>query len=81
MTALLILSVGALCIVCFVVGARVGQKVVKGEEIKLPNINPIEIIQEAQNKKQAQMEQDRLDTIMRNIEGYDGTGRGQEDVP
>jgi uncharacterized protein YneF (UPF0154 family) len=81
MTALLILSVGALCIVCFVVGARVGQKVVKGEEIKLPNINPIEIIQEAQNKKQAQMEQDKIDTIMRNIEGYDGTGRGQEDVP
>lgn len=81
MTALLILSVGALCIVCFVVGARVGQKVVKGEPIELPKVNPMEIIRERQDKKQAQMEQDKLETIMRNIEGYDGTSRGQEDVP
>jgi hypothetical protein len=36
---------------------------------------------EREAKKEAQMEQDRIDTIMRNIEGYDGTSRGQEDVP
>jgi hypothetical protein len=81
MEVLLILAVGALCIVCFVVGAKVGQKVAKGEDITLPNIDPMEAIRAKQDKKQAQMEQDRIDTIMRNIEGYDGTGRGQEDVP
>lgn len=81
MEALLLLIMGASNIACLVIGAKVGQKVVKGEDIKLPNLNPMEIIQARQNKKQAQMEQDKLDTIMRNIEGYDGTGKGQEDVP
>ena len=30
--------------------------------------------------EEAQMEQDKIDTIMRNIERYDGTSQGQEDV-
>ena len=41
MEILLVLVVGTLCIVCFFVGAKVGQKVVNKEEIKLPNLNPI----------------------------------------
>ena len=77
----LVCAVGAMCIVCFMVGAKVGQTVSKGEEVKLPNINPIEAYREHEAKKEAQMEQNRIDTIMRNIEGYDGTGRGQDDVP
>jgi hypothetical protein len=63
------------------IGAKVGQAVSKGEEVKLPNINPLEAYRERTAKKEAEMEQDRIDTIMRNIEGYDGTGKGQEDVP
>ena len=78
---LTILVAGALNVACFVTGARVGQKVVKGEEIKLPTINPMEAYREREDKREAQKEQDRLDTIMRNIEAYDGTSRGQEDVP
>lgn len=81
MEALLLLVMGVTNVVCFVIGARVGQKVIKGEEVKLPMPNPINAIKEHNNKKQAEWEQDRLDTIMRNIEGYDGTSRGQEDVP
>ena len=81
MEVLLVLTVGALCICCFVIGAKVGQTVSKGEEIKLPTINPIEVYREREAKKEAQMEQDRLDTIMRNIECFDGTSKGQEDVP
>jgi hypothetical protein len=80
MDALLLAVMGAVNIACFIIGAKVGQKVVKGEDIELPTINPMEIIRERQDKKQAQMEQDKLDTIMRNIEAYDGTGKGQEDV-
>ncbi len=77
----LVLVVGAMCIVCFMVGAKVGQTVSKGEDVKLPTINPIEVYREHENKKNAKMEQERLDTIMRNIEAYDGTGDRQEDVP
>ena len=78
---ILILVVGALCIVCFFVGAKVEQKVNKGETLELPKVNPIEIIREKQEKREAKKEQERIDTIMRNIEMYDGTSNGQEDVP
>ena len=81
MEVLLLLVMGIANIVCFVIGAKVGQAVSKGEDIKTPTVNPLKAYREHEAKKEAQMEQHRIDTIMRNIEGYDGTGRGQEDVP
>lgn len=66
-------------IICFMVGAKVGQKVSKGEEVKLPN--PVKVIQEHQEQKEAKKEQDRFDTILKNIESYDGTSIGQKEVP
>lgn len=80
-TLFVILITGALNIVCFFVGAKVGQNASKGEPIKAPTLNPIKIARERIDKKEAEMAQDRIETIMRNIESYDGTGRGQEDVP
>lgn len=79
-TALTILLTGTLCCVCFIIGAKVGQKVSKGEAVELPSVNPIRAIKESREQKEAEMEQDKLDTILRNIERYDGTGKGQEDV-
>lgn len=81
MEALLLAVMAASNILCFIFGAKVGQTVSNGEEIKLPTVNPIEIAKERREKKEAEMAQDRLETIMRNIESYDGTGAGQEDVP
>lgn len=81
MTALLILITGALNIVCFFIGAKVGQKVSKGENLELPSVNPIERTREKQEKKEAKKEQERIDTIMQNIEAYNGTSQGQKDVP
>ena len=81
MEALLMLIMGAYGVVCFVIGAKVGQKVVKGEPIDLPEINPMEIVREHKAKKKAEEEQDRRDVILRNIEAYDGTANGQKDVP
>lgn len=81
MEALLLLVMGATNIACFMIGARVGQKVTKGEEIKLPTVNPMELVQEQREKRAAQEERNKLDTILRNIESYDGTAYGQEDVP
>ena len=83
-TMLLVLEIGILCIVCFFIGARVGQKVVKGEEIKAPSIsklNPINIYKEHQEKEETEKEKNKLETILRNVERYDGTDAGQEDVP
>jgi hypothetical protein len=81
MEALLLLVMGLTNIACFVIGAKVGQTVSSGKEIEVPTINPMELYREREAKKQAQMEQDKIDTIMRNIESYDGTSNGQEDVP
>lgn len=77
---LMILILGALNIVCFFVGAKIGQKVVKGEEIKAPEITIPTPVQDYRKKKQVEAEQERLDTILNNIEAYDGTSVGQKDV-
>ena len=81
MEVLTILVVGTLNVVCFLIGAKVGQMTSKGEEIKVPTVNPLKIIREHQDHREAEREQKKLDTILHNIECYDGTDRGQEDVP
>lgn len=82
MEALLIIAaVAASNIVCFTVGAKVGQSVSKGKEVKLPNLNPLEAVREHNAKKEAEYQQSKIDTILSNIESYDGTGNGQKDIP
>ena len=81
MEILLLLVVGALNIACFFIGAKVGQTASKGERIEMPKLDPMKAIREHQDRKQAQAEQERYEAILRNVESYDGTDRGQEDVP
>ena len=83
-TIILIISIGIINILCFFIGAKVGQKVVKGEEIKAPDIsklNPMNIQKKREEKYEVEKEKSKLETILRNIERYDGTDTGQEDVP
>jgi hypothetical protein len=65
-------------IACFVIGAKVGQKVVKGERIDLPS--PTKAIREHKEQKKADAKRDRMETIVQNIDMYDGTSAGQKDV-
>lgn len=81
MEALTILALGFICLACFLMGAKVAQTVEKGEKIETPSVNPLKVYREREAKKEAQMEQNRIETIMQNIEKYDGTSNGQEDVP
>ena len=81
MDAVVIAVSGLFNLICFVVGAKVGQMVVKDETIKLPSFNPLEAYREHEARKEAEHEQNRLDTILSNIESYDGTATGQRDVP
>lgn len=80
-TILTIIAVGTLNLACFFVGSKLGQKVAKGENIDLPNLNPIDYINEQKEKKEARAEKNRMDIIMSNIDNYDGTGFNQKDVP
>lgn len=77
----LVLVIGILCIVCFFIGAKVGQKVVRQETITLPNLNPIKAIEEHREKQETNKENEKKETIWKNLERYDGTSAGQEDVP
>lgn len=81
MEALLSLVMGVTNVACFVIGAKVGQAVVKGKEIETPNLNPVEAHRKSKARKEAEREQSRLDTIFENMENYDGTSLGQKEVP
>ena len=81
MEAFLVIAVGLMNILCLVTGVRIGQATAKGELVKLPEINPMEAVRERRDKREAEREQDRLSTVLSNIESYDGTGNGQKDVP
>ena len=80
MEVLLILAIGFVCMACFLMGAKVGQAVAKGEKVEMP-INPLTAARERQTKQEAEFEQNRLNTILHNIDRYDGTSDGQKDVP
>ena len=75
--------VGIQNLICVIIGLKVGLALSKGESVSLPN--PIKEYTEQQAKRQAKKEakaeQDKIETILKNIENYDGTGFGQMDVP
>lgn len=77
---LAILVVGTLNVVCFLFGVKVAQKVDKGEVIETPSLNPLKAYREREDRRQAEKEADTLETIMHNIETYDGTSANQRDV-
>ena len=80
-TIILIAIVGTLNVVCFFIGAKIGQKVSKGETIEAPTLNPMKAIREREERKEADKEAERLEIVLQNIENYDGSPNGQRDVP
>ena len=48
-TILLVLAVGFIAIVSFFVGAKVGQKVVRGESIETPLRSPLNFVSEVKD--------------------------------
>lgn len=79
MEVLLLAVMGITNIMCFLIGAKVGQAVTKGKEVELPN--PVKAYKEHKEQKQARIEQGKVDTILQNIESYNGTEAGQKDIP
>lgn len=59
-------------VICFAFGVKVGRGEKKGEPVLPKIVTP---------KKKAQMEKERVEVILENIENYDGTPEGQKDVP
>lgn len=65
-------------IIAFFIGAKVGQKVSRQEEIKIPN--PITVVNDYKEDKKRRKEQEELEIMKYNIDIFDGTGLGQKDI-
>ena len=76
---ILILGIGIMNILCFLIGAKTGQKVIKGETVELPTINPVKAIETYKEDRRQKKEEENFNINLENIDNYDGTGLGQKD--
>ena len=79
-TIALLFLFGIFIILSYTLGLKNGQKLKNNEEIKMPEINPIKIVRNEIDAFEQRKKQDVYDTIMANIDNYDGTGLGQKDI-
>jgi hypothetical protein len=69
-------------ILCIIIGIKVGLAL-NTNKVELPKVelNPVKVVKEHKANKEAKLERDKIETILANIENYDGTSNNQEDVP
>ena len=79
-TIALLFLFGIFIILSYTLGLKNGQKLKNNEEIKMPEVNPIKIVRNEIDAFEQRKKQDVYDTIMANIDNYDGTGLGQKDI-
>lgn len=69
-------------IITLLIGVKIGMSVANKKEITL---NPIKAIQEHKEErieqKEADLKDQQLKTMLKNIDNYDGTDLGQEEIP
>lgn len=70
LTVLLTLSIGLVNVLCFFIGARLAQKVVKDEPIVVPN--PVKKAKEYKQSKEEEKRQKEIEDMMKAIDNYDG---------
>lgn len=80
-TIALLFLFGVFIILAYTIGLKNGQKLKNNEEIKIPEINPVKIVKNEIETFEQKKKQDAYDTMMANIDNYDGTGLGQKDIP
>lgn len=56
----------------YTLGLRNGQKLIKKEEITLPELNPINIVNNQIEKHETKKEQEEFENYLNAIESYDG---------
>lgn len=59
-------------------GAKIGQRVVNNQPVRIIDKSPIESIREKQDSKELKKQQEIDDVIKHNIDVYDGTSLGQK---
>lgn len=68
-------------ILCFLIGAKIGQKTIKGEDIEINPIKAIkEDIEEAKINKEIELQNEEFKKELENIDNYDGTNVNQKEL-
>lgn len=67
-------------LICLIVGVKVGQKAYRGEEVSMKLPNPVEKVQSFKVSQEKKKEQEAVETMLHNIDVYDGTGLGQREI-
>lgn len=65
-------------IFCLIIGVNIGQKIVQGKEVSIPN--PVTALKEYQEEREQKEKEDKVRTMLENIDIYDGTELGQKDI-
>ena len=71
---------GVMNLLAFLIGARTAQKAHRGEEIKMPTLNPIKAYDEHIEHIRTSKEEEEKNIMLENINNYNGTPLGQRDV-
>ena len=80
-TIILCTIFGVFILISYTLGLRNGQKISNNKEIESPVVNPIKEVSKELKKFHTDKEQKKLNTIMENIDNYNGTAIGQKDLP
>jgi hypothetical protein len=67
-----------LSVFCFIKGYNIGARETNKPEIKLET--PMQKIERAKENKKAAEKRSRLNTLLENIENYDGSSKGQKEL-
>ena len=67
-------------LVCLIVGVKVGQKAHRGEDIAIKIPNPVQKVQSMKDSQEYKRDREAVETMLYNIDVYDGTGMGQKDI-
>ena len=82
MTIVEVLCLCAFNVLSFVIGAKVGQKIVRQETINLNPVKAVEnVITEHKEIKAKEEEDEYFKAIYQNIDNYTGDSIGQVEVP
>lgn len=77
---LMLIAYGASMLLAFLIGAKTAQNAYEKEEITVPNINPIKAIENHLERVENNKEQERINTMLENINNYRGDSIGQKEI-
>ena len=80
-TIILCTIFGAFILIAYTLGLKNGQKLSNNKEVTMPELNPVRAIQNEIEIHEEKKRQEQVDIMMANIDNYDGTSIGQQNIP